>query len=119
MIITLEAWTGMSLSITPPCMVWPRAVWCFLAVFTPSTMTWSFLRGKTWEMRDSLPASLPEITITLSPSRSLIHKTSGASETMRMKRLSRSSRATGPKMRVPRGWRLASMITQALSSKRI
>src|SRR3954466_11289549 len=31
------------------------------------------------------------------------HNTSGASEMIRMKRLSRSSRPTGPKMRVPRG----------------
>src|SRR5918994_5438129 len=31
------------------------------------------------------------------------HSTSGASEMIRMKRLSRSSRPTGPKMRVPRG----------------
>ena len=31
------------------------------------------------------------------------HNTSGASETIRMNLLSRSSRPTGPKMRVPRG----------------
>src|SRR5919108_3505199 len=42
--------------------------------------------------------------------------TSGASETMRMKPPSRSSRATGPKMRVPRGAFWASMITAAFSS---
>src|SRR5690606_14564359 len=47
------------------------------------------------------------------------HNTSGASETIRMKRRSRSSRATGPKMRVPRGCSFWSMITQAFSSKRI
>src|SRR5690606_19427106 len=47
------------------------------------------------------------------------HNTSGASETMRMKRRSRSSRATGPKMRVPRGCWLLSMSTQAFSSKRM
>ena len=45
------------------------------------------------------------------------HSTSGASETIFMKLRSRSSRATGPKMRVPRGLRAASMITAALSSK--
>src|SRR5690606_3777264 len=45
--------------------------------------------------------------------------TSGASETILMNLRSRSSRATGPKMRVPRGWELASMITQAFSSKRM
>src|SRR6202044_670086 len=43
--------------------------------------------------------------------------TSGASETIFMKLRSRSSRATGPKMRVPRGLLLLSMITAAFSSK--
>ena len=33
-----------------------------------------------------------------------IYSTSGASEMIFMKRFSRSSRATGPKMRVPRGF---------------
>src|SRR5664280_1323924 len=47
------------------------------------------------------------------------HNTSGARETIFMKFLSRSSRATGPKMRVPRGLRWASMITAAFSSKAI
>src|ERR687896_638993 len=42
--------------------------------------------------------------------------TSGASETIFMKPPSRSSRATGPKMRVPRGLFWASMITAAFSS---
>src|SRR5215213_9833675 len=43
--------------------------------------------------------------------------TSGASDTIFMKPPSRSSRATGPKMRVPRGLFWASMITAAFSSK--
>ena len=47
-----------------------------------------------------------------------VHNTSGASETIFMKLRSRSSRATGPKMRVPRGFRSLSMITIALLSKR-
>src|SRR3989440_5834677 len=47
------------------------------------------------------------------------HKTSGASETIFMKFLSRNSRATGPKMRVPRGLFALSMITAAFSSKAI
>src|SRR3954453_24093801 len=42
--------------------------------------------------------------------------TSGARETIFMKLRSRSSRATGPKMRVPRGLFCASMITAAFSS---
>src|SRR5262249_36369166 len=44
-------------------------------------------------------------------------RTSGARETMRMKFRSRSSRATGPKMRVPRGAPVVSMSTAAFSSK--
>src|SRR5690554_4440836 len=47
------------------------------------------------------------------------HSTSGASETMRMKRLSRSSRATGPKTRVPRGSFCALRMTAAFVSKRM
>src|SRR5688572_24726403 len=44
--------------------------------------------------------------------------TSGASEMIFMNFLSRSSRATGPKMRVPFGLSSLSMITQALLSNR-
>src|SRR6476469_7565204 len=44
------------------------------------------------------------------------YSTSGASEMMRMKRFSRSSRPTGPKMRVPRGSPSAFKITAAFSS---
>ena len=40
-------------------------------------------------------------------------------ETIFMKFFSRSSRATGPKMRVPRGLRWLSMITAAFSSNAI
>src|SRR5262245_17824097 len=47
----------------------------------------------------------------------LHHSTSGASDTIFMNPPSRSSRATGPKMRVPRGLFWASMITAAFSSK--
>src|SRR5581483_2566578 len=44
-------------------------------------------------------------------------RTSGASETIRMKLRSRSSLATGPNTRVPRGLFCSSMITAAFSSK--
>src|SRR6266498_1945938 len=48
------------------------------------------------------------------------YKTSGARETIFMNPLSRNSRATGPKMRVPRGLFVsASRITAAFSSKRM
>ena len=43
----------------------------------------------------------------------------GASETIRMNFLSRSSRPTGPKMRVPCGWACSLRMTHALSSKRM
>ena len=43
---------------------------------------------------------------------------SGARETIFMKFRSRNSRATGPKMRVPRGFKSLSIITMALLSKR-
>ena len=43
----------------------------------------------------------------------------GASETMRMNLRSRSSRPTGPKMRVPRGCIWSLMSTAAFSSKRM
>ena len=45
-------------------------------------------------------------------------RTSGASEMIFIKFLARSSRATGPKMRVPRGLPSTSMMTMALLSKR-
>src|SRR5437868_4855081 len=47
------------------------------------------------------------------------YKTYGARETISMKFLSRSSRATGPKMRVPRGLFWGPRMTAAFSSKRI
>ena len=46
----------------------------------------------------------------------LHQSTSGANEMMRMNFLSRSSRPTGPKMRVPRGWSCSLMSTAAFSS---
>src|SRR5881227_3671629 len=57
---------------------------------------------------------VPFSHVTLKP----VHKTSGASETIFMKLRSRNSRATGPKMRVPRGFKSLSIITIALLSKR-
>ena len=46
-------------------------------------------------------------------------KTSGAREIIRMNSFSRSSRATGPKIRVPRGFFCSLMMTAAFSSKRM
>jgi hypothetical protein len=65
------------------------------------------------------PLSLPAMTLTRSPLRIFSHLqiTSGASEMMRMNFLSRSSRPTGPKMRVPRGSPSPLRMTAAFSSK--
>jgi len=78
-----------------------------------------------WKYRQNFSSRAPEIPrddldmvpfshVTLKP----VHKTSGASETIFMKLRSRNSRATGPKMRVPRGFKSLSIITIALLSKR-
>src|SRR3989454_4079781 len=57
--------------------------------------------------------------VALAQPKTCHHRTSGASETIFMKFRSRSSRATGPKMRVPRGWFCGLSSTAALSSKRM
>ncbi len=49
----------------------------------------------------------------------MAQSTSGASEMIFMKRFSRSSRPTGPKMRVPRGSPSGRSSTAAFSSKRM
>src|SRR5690606_33316914 len=61
--ITFDRSMGMSRSMIPPCMVCPRGFSWRLAVLTPSTITLPFL-GSTRVTRDSLPRSLPEMTIT-------------------------------------------------------
>ena len=73
-----------------------------------------------------LPLSAPDKTFTVSPFLmcnfdilNRFYNTSGASETIFMYCLSRNSRATGPKTRVPLIWSVVSNKTQALSSKRI
>ena len=76
--------------------------------------------GSTRVIVPRLPMSLPDehddLVALLQLHR---HNTSGASDTIRMNLRSRSSRPTGPKMRVPRGciWSLIS--TAAFSSKRM
>src|SRR6478609_345355 len=52
----------------------------------------------------------------VAPDAGHLYSTSGASETIFMKLRSRNSRATGPKMRVPRGLFCASISTAAFSS---
>src|SRR6266536_1498322 len=131
---TLEASSHASFSVMPP--VWPprwvgRIFSCRFTRVTPSTST--LLRpGSTRSTRPVAVMSLPAITITrsslciliallpLSPFGVQIHySTSGARLMIFMKRLSRSSRPTGPKMRVPRGFCCSLMMTAAFSSKRM
>ena len=95
---------------------------CFLIRLTPSTST-RWVSGLAEMTLPLTPRSLPEMTWTVSPflTKSACHgySTSGASEMIFMKRLSRSSRPTGPKMRVPRGSPPSLMRTAAFSSKRM
>src|SRR5213078_388262 len=70
MIATFDTSMGMSLSMMPPWVVALVARWCFLATFTPSTMT--RLRDRsTRVISPCFPTSLPERTITRSPFLSL------------------------------------------------
>lgn len=94
---------------------------------THATNTRSFL-GSVAITVPCLPLSLPEITTTVSPflicSLAICcvppsYNTSGAKETIFMKSFSRSSLATGPKIRVPRGVLSSLITTAAFSSKRI
>ena len=107
-------------ALAPRCVVVTRV--CFVTRLTPSTTT--RLRSGSAAMTLPLtPRSLPAMTTTSSPFLTFMslspHSTSGASEMIFMNRLSRSSRPTGPKMRVPRGSPSARMSTAAFSSKRM
>src|SRR5439155_11239824 len=115
-----------SVRMMPPCWSWeplfdrfPEVRVCFVARATPSTMTRPSF-GTTCTTRPRLPLSLPVMTWTSSffliPVVDMGYSTSGASEMIFMNRFSRSSRATGPKIRVPRGLRCSLMSTTALSS---
>jgi len=98
--------------LIPPTMTLPGTGRPNLSVFLPG--------GFTLRTSPVRPRSLPLVTITVSVLRILfIYTTSGASETIFMKLRSRSSLATGPKMRVPRGLKSSSRITAAFSSKRM
>ena len=119
--ITLEMWIGPSRSITPPSWlpvaVWLGRVWR-LTMLSPVDVD-AILAGVDAQDLAGLAAILAgdhdHLVVASDPGGH--HSTSGASETIFMKLRSRSSRATGPKMRVPRGLFCASMITAAFSSK--
>ena len=88
---TDETGTGMNLSMTPPCWVARVGLAWRLATLTPSRMTLSS-RGKartTSALLALVLAGAHDHLVTLVDPH---HNTSGASDTMRMNRLSRSSR---------------------------
>ena len=112
----------MSLSMIPPCIVARVALLVLLGDVDAVDDDAVGARGGRGVISPSLPTSLPASTphaVALAFSFIGHHSTSGASETIRMKRRSRSSRPTGPKMRVPRGCSWSLMSTAAFSSKRM
>ena len=111
----------MSLSMIPPCIVAGAGLLVLLATLTPSTMTLSSSGMDAHDLALLAPVLAGEHTdaVALLDLDACHHSTSGASETMRMNFLSRSSRPTGPKMRVPRGCCWSLMSTAAFSSKRM
>src|SRR6516225_205611 len=132
MTMTLETLMPASFSMIPPLTFFEGLgrVWR-LMMHTCSTTT-VFLRSLTRRTRPLFPPSLPAITLTLSPLRTWIlcraglpcasamaYQTSGASETILVNLLSRSSRATGPNTRVPMGSSASLIKTAALSSNRM
>jgi len=106
--MTFETCIGASFWTIPPCGFRCDGFVCRFIIFTPSTMR-RFFPGNSFNTLPVFPRLLPEITITVSFFRTFInsplhsHRTSGANETIFMYCFSRSSRATGPKIRVPRG----------------
>ena len=143
---TLDSEMGASMVSMPPALpCWPWRTWRVFRLM-PSTRTLPSA-GNTWMTRPCLPLSpgvrgsrpssarralrsasafssdvRPRTTSTRSFLRILAAMdqiTSGARETIRMNFLSRSSRPTGPKIRVPRGSPLLLMMTAAFSSKRM
>jgi hypothetical protein len=97
---------------------WPALV-CRVTRLTPSTVT-RLVSRLTAMTLPVAPLSLPVSTWTVSPFLIFIdamaQSTSGASEMIFMNFFSRSSRPTGPKMRVPRGSPSFLRITAAFSS---
>jgi hypothetical protein len=82
----------------------------------------ALLGGRISRTLPDLPLWEPAMTTTIVAAFDVkflhVQRTSGASEMIFMKFFARSSRATGPKMRVPLGLPSASMMTIALLSKR-
>ena len=124
--ITLETWIGPSFSITPPTVLGALGVADLLRALVALDDVQALdvdllLLGVDAQHAAGLAAVLAADhdhgVVLADPDAAMAQSTSGASETIFMKLRSRSSRATGPKMRVPRGLFWASISTAAFSSK--
>ena len=119
--ITLEAWMVPARSMIPPSgFTWLRPFlrWRF-TVMSFSIRT-RFFSWSTSSTLPDLPFSRPERTFTVSFLwTSMAYSTSGARLMIFMNLRARSSRATGPKMRVPTGSRSLLMSTAEFPSKRM
>src|SRR6476620_7688434 len=120
---TKNTWIGASWTTRPPVRepraVWPALVWRVTRL-TPSTST-RWVSVYTAMTLPCLDLSLPVMTWTRSPFlifilSAMAQSTSGASEMIFMNFFSRSSRPTGPKIRVPRGSPSPLRITAAFPS---
>ena len=106
----------------PPCCCTPRGfVWRFTR-FRRSMTTRSLVGEDAQHLAGLAPLLAGDDDDGVVLAQSLdrhAHSTSGASEMIFMNRFARSSRATGPKMRVPIGSRALSISTAELVSKRM
>ena len=105
----------------PPCRSFWVGRWCFLTMLTCST-THPALVGQHAQHLAALAALAAgdDADQVASSHVDRLHQmTSGASEMILVNCRSRSSRATGPKMRVPTGFSSGLISTTALRSKRM
>src|SRR5262245_43757616 len=114
-IATFDTWIGMSLSMMPPCIVARGDV----DSVDDHAVALGDHTGDLPFLADVLAGQDPDAVALLQLHPTHGHKTSGASDTIRMNLRSRSSRPTGPKMRVPRGCIWSLINTAAFSSKRM
>ena len=120
-IATFETSIGSSMVTMPPGWFFIGFGFaCFFTVLMPLMITCDASTICVTSPR--LPLSRPAMTTTLSPFLNLrmsgSYSTSGASDTIFMNRSVRSSRVTGPKMRVPIGSSFWFRRTAAFVSKR-
>ena len=121
-IATLDWWIGMVLSTMPPVVPFSGfGLVCFLTRLMPSTSRWSVVLAQRDRAALALVAAGQHDDLVAFAN--LVHgvscrpyRTSGASDTIFMNFSVRSSRVTGPKMRVPIGSSLVLSSTAALPS---